>query len=61
MDGLILNALGLNANSAEYQLTADENGTVFCLNASDAYREYLRYLRMLYEENCWTMIFCADE
>lgn len=50
VDGLILNALGLNANSAEYQLTADENGTVFCLNASDAYREYLRYLRMLYEE-----------
>ena len=50
VDGLVLTAMGLNANNPEYQLTADESGTVFCLNAADAYKEYLRYMRMLYDE-----------
>ena len=48
--GLILNALGVNVRNGEYNITATEDGTVYCANISDAYKEYLKYMNRLYSE-----------
>lgn len=52
IDGLILNALGVNYNKqdAAFGITADSNGTVYCVHTSDAYKEYLKYMNKLYSE-----------
>ena len=49
-DGLFLNAYGINASSADFQYSAWEDGTVYCINTSDNYREYLRFMKKLYDE-----------
>lgn len=49
-DGLILNALGVNARGPGYGYTADREGNVYCVNTSDAYKDYLLYMRKLYAE-----------
>ena len=50
MDGLILNAMGINVRSADFQFTADDDGNVYCSNTSDAYKEYLKYMNKLWNE-----------
>ena len=49
-DGLVLNALGVNAKGANYQYTADRDGKVYCVNTCDAYKDYLLFMRKLYAE-----------
>ncbi len=52
IDGLILNALGINynANDAQFGVTADAEGKVYCVQTSEAYKEYLQYMNRLYTE-----------
>ena len=50
MEGLILNAMGVNVRNANFQFTATDDGTVYCANTSDAYKEYLKYMNMLWNE-----------
>lgn len=49
-EGLVLNALGVNADDDSYAYTADADGNVYCVNTSDGYKEYLKFMNRLYEE-----------
>lgn len=49
-DGLVLNAMGVNVRSGGYGITATPDGTVYCANISDAYKEYLKYMNRLFKE-----------
>ena len=49
-DGLFLNAFGINAASHDFQFSAWDDGTVYCINTSENYREYLRFMKKLYDE-----------
>ena len=48
--GLILNALGVNAKNDLYGYTYDEAGNVYCVNTSEGYKEYLKFMNKVYEE-----------
>jgi putative aldouronate transport system substrate-binding protein len=51
VDGLILNALGVNSNGRnKNEITATADGKVFCLNISEEYKEYLKFMNKLYSE-----------
>ncbi len=50
VDGLILNALGLNSSASDYQIIAGNDGTVVCMNTTEEYKEYLKYMNRLYKE-----------
>jgi len=52
VDGLILNALGVNVRggSGGFAITATFDGTVYCMNTSEAYKEYLKFMHKLYKE-----------
>ena len=49
---LILNALGVNVRggSGGFAITATFDGTVYCMNTSEAYKEYLKFMHKLYKE-----------
>lgn len=48
---IFLASFGLIGNAHYFNLQADNNGKVFLEEATDNYREYLRFLRKLYVEN----------
>lgn len=53
VDGLVLNALGLNSFMTEteiYRIIARKDGTVVCMNTTDEYKEYLKFMNKLYKE-----------
>ena len=46
----LLTAFGIYAHARAYIPQVDENGTVFLADTTDVYKEYLKYLHMLYVE-----------
>jgi len=50
IDGLILNALGINASQGKYYRVADKDGKVYIKHTAPGYKEYLKYMHKLFSE-----------
>lgn len=50
LEGMILNAYGVNVNKPLFAFTNDFEGNVYCANTSEGYKAYLKYMNKLWND-----------